>query len=98
VPGKESDEYFATRTLESRVSAIVSEQSSVIPSRQFLEDAVQDFLKKNKGKTIKRPAYWGGYRVKPFQIEFWQEVEHRLHERMQYRLEKGKWMTERLSP
>jgi pyridoxamine 5'-phosphate oxidase len=98
VPKKESDDYFNTRTFESKVSAIISEQSSVVPGRQFLEDNVREFIKMNKGKTIKRPAYWGGYRIKPFQFEFWQGREHRLHDRIQYRLEKGKWMIERLAP
>ena len=98
VSKKESDDYFNTRTIESQVSAIISEQSSVVPGRQYLENNVREFIKKNKGKTIKRPEYWGGYRVKPFQFEFWQGREHRLHDRIQYRLEKGKWMTERLAP
>jgi pyridoxamine 5'-phosphate oxidase len=98
VPKKESDDYFNTRPFESKVSAIISEQSSVVAGRQSLENNVNEFIKNHKGKTIKRPGYWGGYRVKSFQIEFWQGREHRLHDRVQYRLEKGKWMTERLAP
>jgi pyridoxamine 5'-phosphate oxidase len=98
VSKKESDDYFSTRPFESQVSAVISVQSTVVPDRQYLEDKVREFMNVNKGKSIQRPWYWGGYRVKPFQIEFWQGREHRLHDRIQYRLERGKWITERLSP
>lgn len=98
VSEKESDDYFRARTYESQVSAIISQQSSVVPDRQYLENNVTVFVKKNKGKSISRPEYWGGYRIKPFQIEFWQGREHRLHDRIQYRLEERKWIIERLAP
>ncbi len=95
---KESDDYFTTRTLESKVGAIISPQSSVVPDKKYLDDKIREFIRLNKGKRIKRPAYWGGYRIKPFQFEFWQGREHRLHDRIQYRFENGKWKIERLAP
>jgi pyridoxamine 5'-phosphate oxidase len=98
VSGKESDAYFRTRSFESQVSAIISEQSSVVQDRLYLENNVREFIKRNKSKMLKRPEYWGGYRIKPFQFEFWQAGEHRLHDRIQYRLEKRNWITERLAP
>jgi pyridoxamine 5'-phosphate oxidase len=98
VSGKESDAYFDTRSFDSQVSAIISEQSSVVPDRQYLEDKASEFIRINKQKKLKRPDHWGGYRVKPFQIEFWQERDHRLHDRIQYRLDKKKWVIERLAP
>ena len=98
VSKQESDDYFSIRPVESQVSALISDQSSVVPDRQYLEEKAREFITVNQGKPIKRPVYWGGYRVKPFQVEFWQGREHRLHDRIRYRLEKGKWITERLAP
>jgi pyridoxamine 5'-phosphate oxidase len=98
VTKKESDEYFASRPFESQVSASISQQSSVVPDRTYLEKKAHEFIRDNKGKKIPRPKHWGGYRVTPFQVEFWQGREHRLHDRICYTLENGKWNTVRLSP
>lgn len=93
----DSDVYFASRPPKSRVSAVISPQSSVIPSRQFLEEKFNDTLKQHS-KELFRPSYWGGYLVKPVLFEFWQGREHRLHDRIQYRLSENGWITERLAP
>lgn len=95
---QESDAYFYSRPLGSRIGAIASAQSSVIANRNILEEKVK--LLETKGEAeIKRPAHWGGYRVKPVIIEFWQGRPSRLHDRIQYTLEEnGAWKVERLSP
>ena len=95
---KESDAYFNSRTWESQVGAIISRQSTVVPGRKYLDDKFSDFIRKNKDKIIKRPDYWGGYRVKPFEVEFWQGRVHRLHDRIRYRVVNRKWILERLAP
>ena len=93
---KISDEYFNSRPEMSRVSAIVSPQSEVIESRQWLEDQV---AKISQSKSIVRPHHWGGYVVRPITIEFWQGRANRLHDRIQYTLEEnGGWKMERLAP
>ena len=93
---KISDEYFNSRPELSRVSAIVSPQSEVIESRQWLEDQV---AKVTQSKSIARPNHWGGYVVRPITIEFWQGRANRLHDRIQYTLEEnGGWKMERLAP
>ena len=91
-----SEEYFDSRPEMSRVSAMVSPQSEVIESREWLENEV---AKITKSKSIKRPANWGGYIVRPITIEFWQGRSNRLHDRIQYTLEEtGGWKMERLAP
>ena len=90
-----SDEYFASRPYESRLSAIVSEQSEVIPSRQFLEDRLEEV--RNTG-IVKRPENWGGYILKANYFEFWQGRASRLHDRIVYALENGTWAIKRLAP
>ena len=92
---KLSEEYFASRPYESRLSAIVSEQSEVIPSRQFLEDRLEEV--RNIG-VVKRPAHWGGYILKPDYFEFWQGRASRLHDRIVYSVENGIWAIKRLAP
>ena len=95
---QESDAYFYSRPLGSRIGAIASAQSSVIANRNILEEKVKLLEKKGEAE-IKRPAHWGGYRVKPVIIEFWQGRPSRLHDRIQYTLEEnGAWKVERLSP
>ncbi len=98
VSAAESDEYFLSRPPESKMSAAVSRQSSVIASRQQLEEAWVDFLKNNYDKEIPRPEYWGGYRVIPEKIEFWQGRTNRLHDRILYTLKDKNWKIERLQP
>lgn len=94
-----SDEYFNTRPAESRLGAIVSPQSQVIESREYLENL---FLVKSKESgengILKRPPHWGGYSLKPELIEFWQGRASRLHDRIQFRLVSNEWVKERLAP
>jgi len=95
----ESDEYFNIRPEGSRIGAIASPQSQVIPSREWLEKEVGQLMKKLSSNTIARPSHWGGYRLMPAIIEFWQGRPNRLHDRIQYTLEEnGSWKIERLAP
>lgn len=95
---KESDSYFEVRPSMSKLGAWASPQSEVISGRKYLEDLIVDFESRFTGKTITRPENWGGYIVKPYLIEFWQGRSNRLHDRIQYILENGKWKIERLAP
>jgi pyridoxamine 5'-phosphate oxidase len=95
----ESDSYFYSRPSGSQLSAIVSPQSQVIESREWLDEKYNNLEKELKAEDIKRPEHWGGYIVKPVIIEFWQGGQSRLHDRLQYSLqENGKWKIERLAP
>ena len=94
-----SDGYFESRPDGSKLGAIVSDQSSVIPSRDVLEEGLRELEKKYENKYIERPEYWGGYIVKPRSIEFWQGRPNRLHDRIRYTLEPDyNWKIERLAP
>lgn len=94
-----SDGYFESRPLLSQISAIVSPQSSVVPSREYLEEAQKDLEIELKGKYPERPAYWGGYLIRPQSIEFWQGRPNRLHDRIRYSLNQDyDWIIERLAP
>ncbi len=92
-----SDDYYAGRPLASRISAWASPQSQVLPSRTALEARVSAF-QAEYGDNPPRPAHWGGYRVVPQVLEFWQGRRDRLHDRIHYRLNNGKWTIERLAP
>lgn len=99
VPAADSDEYFNSRPEGSRIGAIASPQSSVIESRDWLEAKVAATTQQLTGTNIPRPDHWGGYRVRPAIIEFWQGRSNRLHDRLQYSLtEDGVWKIERLAP
>lgn len=94
-----SDGYFESRPDGSKLGAIVSNQSSVIPSREFLEEKLKELEKKYESKEIERPDYWGGYIVKPKSFEFWQGRPNRLHDRIRYVMQKDfDWKMERLAP
>ena len=94
-----SDEYYQLRPPGSRIGAIASPQSRVIPHRSFLEEQVNIIAAKYVLDNPERPEYWGGYIVKPLLMEFWQGRSNRLHDRVQYTLESsGDWKIERLSP
>ena len=94
---EESDEYFASRPLGSRLSAIVSPQSAPVPSRADLEARLERAAKQS-GQTPPRPAQWGGYRLVPEWFEFWQGRQDRLHDRLCYLRAAGGWRIERLAP
>jgi pyridoxamine 5'-phosphate oxidase len=93
----ESDAYFATRPAGARLSAMASAQSTVVPDRAALEAGVAQ-LTATWGQNPPRPAHWGGYRVLPERIEFWQGRENRLHDRLLYTHAQGRWKIERLAP
>ena len=94
-----SDGYFESRPEGSKLGAIVSDQSSVIESREVLEIELKKLEEKYKGKEIERPDYWGGYLVRPVYIEFWQGRDNRLHDRIRYSLQANyDWKIERLAP
>ena len=93
-----SDEYFNSRPRGSQLGALVSPQSSVISSRQFLEDRLSALTDEYLNKPIPRPDYWGGIVVKPVQIEFWQGRPNRLHDRISCQLINKVWKSERLAP
>jgi pyridoxamine 5'-phosphate oxidase len=94
----ESNTYFDSRPLESRISAIVSPQSSAIPDRTFLEVLHESVLLDSQNSPLVRPPEWGGFRLKPFLFEFWQGREHRLHDRLQFTLNRKIWTITRLAP
>ncbi len=99
VSAEESDLYFNSRPRSSQIGAWVSHQSTVIANRAVLEDRQQELEAQFAGKAVPRPPHWGGYRVIPDRLEFWQGRPSRLHDRIQYRLDDtGAWLIERLSP
>lgn len=99
IPENLSDGYFESRPEGSKLGAIVSEQSSVIPSREILEDKLKALEIAYKGKEIERPGYWGGYLVRPISMEFWQGRPNRLHDRIRYTLQVDyDWKIDRLAP
>ncbi len=93
----ESDVYFTSRPLGSRHGAWASEQSAVIPDREWLEQRVTD-AEARFGDEVPRPEHWGGYRVSPDVVEFWQGRPSRLHDRLRFRRNGAAWVVERLSP
>ena len=98
ISATESEEYFQSRPLGSRLGAWASNQSEVIDRRETLEARFAE-LQQRFGEDVPRPEHWGGYRLKPNSIEFWQGRDNRLHDRLRYRLqEDGGWVIERLAP
>ncbi|MCB4797364.1 pyridoxamine 5'-phosphate oxidase [Neotamlana laminarinivorans] len=94
-----SDGYFESRPRGSQLGALVSNQSEIIESRDFLEKKLSDLEKQFEGKDIERPLHWGGYIVKPIEMEFWQGRPNRLHDRIRYTLQSDyNWQKDRLSP
>ena len=96
---QESDEYFHSRPINSQLGAWVSNQSQIVNSREVLEQRQEELIVQYEGQIIPRPPHWGGFRVVPTEIEFWQGRPSRLHDRLLYRLQdNNKWLIERLSP
>ena len=94
-----SDNYFASRPKGSQLGALVSAQSEVIPNREYLEENLKQLEKVYEGKDVPRPEFWGGFLVKPIEVEFWQGRPNRLHDRIRYKLsENYYWNIQRLSP
>lgn len=98
VTEEESNDYYHNRPMGSRLGAWASHQSSIIPNREILEQNMQALQEKYKGAEIEKPDFWGGYRVIPTKIEFWQGRPSRLHDRLQYSKIENEWKIERLSP
>jgi len=93
----ESDEYFHSRPAASRIGAWASPQSAEIPNREFLEETEKRFAA-DFGDKPPRPDHWGGYRLHPTEIEFWQGRPSRLHDRIHYQLDGAQWRIARLAP
>jgi pyridoxamine 5'-phosphate oxidase len=98
MPSDESERYFRSRPLGSRYGAWASIQSSVIPGRDWLDDAVKNVEARHPDGNVPLPSHWGGYILKPHLYEFWQGRPSRLHDRVQYRLVEDSWLIERLAP
>jgi len=93
------DGYFESRPHGSKLGAIVSDQSEVVPSREYLEGKLMALEQKFDGAEVPRPEYWGGYLVRPISMEFWQGRPNRLHDRIRYSLQEDfDWKIERLAP
>jgi pyridoxamine 5'-phosphate oxidase len=98
ISSRESDEYFNSRPVLSRISSIISPQSQVVPGRFHLENLFNEYIKNKSESEIKRPKNWGGYCLIPNHIEFWQGRENRLHDRILFTKKKSSWLINRLAP
>lgn len=98
VAREEGDAYFHSRPRASQLGAWASQQSSVVRSREALEEAMKHVEEKYADQEVPMPPHWGGYRVVHETVEFWQGRRNRLHDRLRYRREKDGWIIERLSP
>ena len=94
----EADAYFATRSRGSQIGAWASDQSAVLPSREALLERAAEITARHEGERIPRPPHWGGFRIVPHCLEFWQGMPDRLHDRLVYRRVGEEWRVERLHP
>ena len=95
---EESDAYYASRPRGSRLGAWASAQSRSVERRELVEERLRELEREYAGREVPRPPFWGGYRVEPEEIEFWQGRENRLHDRLVYRRSSDGWRIERLQP
>jgi pyridoxamine 5'-phosphate oxidase len=98
VSHEETTAYFRSRPRGSQLGAWASPQSEVIASRALLEQALDEMVERFGDAEVDVPPFWGGYRIVPDSVEFWQGREDRLHDRLRFRLEDGQWLLERLAP
>jgi pyridoxamine 5'-phosphate oxidase len=98
VAREESEAYFHSRPRANQLGAWVSSQSSIIPDRRVLDDSLKAIEQKYAGQEVPLPPNWGGWRLAPEAVEFWQGRRNRLHDRLRYRREKDGWTIERLAP
>ncbi|GAA3513052.1 pyridoxamine 5'-phosphate oxidase [Actinocatenispora rupis] len=99
VPADESDAYFASRPRGAQLGAWSSPQSTVITGRDVLDDSFAAYAERwPEGTPVPRPPHWGGFRLVPETVEFWQGRENRVHDRLRYRRDGGSWVLERLAP
>ena len=98
VSAAESEAYFATRPRGSQLAAWASQQSRSLPSREELERRYAELEREYEGREVPRPPHWGGFRLRPEAIEFWEHRENRLHDRTRYARAREGWSVERLSP
>jgi pyridoxamine 5'-phosphate oxidase len=93
-----SDEYFRTRPEGNKIGAWVSPQSQRVPSREYIDKLQQDYMQLFRDRVLERPENWGGYKLMPHRVEFWQGRENRLHDRFEYALNGNIWEIFRLAP
>jgi len=93
-----SEDYFNSRPFESRLSAVISNQSQVVPNREYLEKLWEGQQNNSVENKVVRPLFWGGYRVEPYCIEFWQGRSNRLHDRILFSRKGTDWVISRLAP
>lgn len=98
LPASESDIYYNSRPEGSRLGAWASPQSQVIPNTEYLDERFKEYLAHFTSEPVKRPPFWGGYRLTPQSMEFWQGRENRLHDRILYQLQSDNWTIKRLAP
>jgi pyridoxamine 5'-phosphate oxidase len=98
IAASESDAYFDSRPRESQIGAWASHQSEIIPSKEYLMEKFKNLEKEFEGRKIPRPPHWGGFLLKPESFEFWQGRPSRMHDRIGYFLDAGKWNIRRYSP